>query len=94
MNELVSNTLKHGFPEGRKGVLDLSIRQNESEEILFTFEDTGIGIDDDLDLDSSATLGLSLVQTLVDQLGGNLTIQRRNPTRFSIAFPKHIDSPY
>lgn len=90
VNELVSNTLKHGFPDGRTGVLNLSIRQNESEEILFTIEDSGVGIDDDLDLDSSATLGLSLVQTLVDQLGGSLTIQRKNPTRFSILFPKHI----
>ncbi len=91
VNELVSNTLKHAFPNKREGELNLTIRNINQDEILFAIEDSGVGIDKEFDFDHSTTLGLSLVQTLVDQLGGTLEIRRSNPTRFEIVFPQVID---
>lgn len=88
VNELISNILKHAFPRGKKGALFLKVRQNDSQEIEFVVEDNGIGIDENINLETTTSLGLSLVQTLVDQLGGTLDIHRSNPTRFSIVFPK------
>ena len=89
VNELISNTLKHAFPNGKRGTLTLSIRQNEAQEIEFAIEDNGVGIDENIDLNATKSLGLSLVQTLVDQLGGTLDIHRNEPTRFAIVFPKN-----
>lgn len=91
VNELVSNTLKHAFPDKRKGEVNLTIRNIENDEILFAIEDSGVGINEGFDFEHSGTLGLSLVRALVDQLGGTLEIRRASPTRFEIVFPENID---
>jgi two-component sensor histidine kinase len=49
--------------------------------------DDGIGIPDDLVLESTSTFGLQLVMLLADQLGGELEIHRSTPTRFLLRFP-------
>jgi len=49
--------------------------------------DDGVGFAEDFDMTQTTTLGLQLVILLVDQLGGDLSIQRSHPTRFSLRFP-------
>lgn len=81
----------HAFPDKRKGELNLTIRNIEKDEILFAIEDSGVGINEEFDFEHSGTLGLSLVRTLVDQLGGTLEVRRASPTRFEIVIPENID---
>ncbi|WP_316976131.1 sensor histidine kinase [Shumkonia mesophila] len=87
VNELISNTLKHGFPQGRGGKIDIRLANGEGGGAVLSVSDDGVGLPDGLDIDNSATLGLQLVTLLADQIGGKLTIQRRDPTRFEIRFP-------
>jgi two-component sensor histidine kinase len=87
VNELITNALKHAFPEGRSGEVVASINHQNTERVLLVVSDDGIGIRDDLDIEKSDTLGLSLVTLLSKQLNGKLSIQRKGPTRFSLDFP-------
>ena len=54
---------------------------------MLSVSDDGVGIPEHLDIEQTATFGLQLVTMLADQLGGELKIQRANPTRFLAAFP-------
>ncbi|MBE0533196.1 MAG: PAS domain S-box protein [Rhodospirillales bacterium] len=87
VNELISNTLKHGFPQGRGGKIDIRLANGKDGGAVLSVSDDGVGLPDNLDIDNSTTLGLQLVTLLADQIGGKLTIRRRDPTRFEIHFP-------
>ena len=87
VNELISNTLKHGFPQGRGGKIDIRLANGEGGGAVLSVSDDGVGLPDSLDIGNSTTLGLQLVTLLADQIGGELTIRRRDPTRFEIRFP-------
>jgi two-component sensor histidine kinase len=87
VNELISNSLKHAFPEDREGEISVQLAHQSPETVVLRVSDNGIGIPDKFDVEQTTTLGLQLVTMLVDQLGGELTIQRANPTRFSVSFP-------
>lgn len=89
VNELISNALKHAFPEGHGGRIDLLLRQEPDNRILLSVADDGVGIPQELDFEKSSSLGLQLVSLLADQLGGDLMINRSEPTRFELRFPGH-----
>jgi PAS domain S-box-containing protein len=88
VNELVTNALKHAFPNGRKGEIRLALAADENDKVSLTVSDDGVGLPPDLDIEQTATLGLQLITLLGDQLGGTLTIERANPTRFTLNFPR------
>lgn len=85
VNELVSNSLKYAFPDGKQGQINVSMRKDGSRFTLVV-SDTGIGLPKDFDYQESPSLGLKLVHTLVDQLGGTVEIDRQGGTQFRITF--------
>ena len=85
INELVSNSLKHAFPDGRGGEIRIDLRQEEDKFILVV-KDDGVGIPEEIDLQNSPSLGLKLVSTLVGQLRGRVVLERGKGTKFSIEF--------
>ncbi len=85
MNELVSNALKHAFSDGRKGTLAIRGGTDEKGQITLVIGDDGVGVPPDFDLQNSPTLGMRLVTSLVDQIGGSITLDTRNGTVFTIA---------
>ena len=58
---------------------------NDTDFVL-TVSDNGIGIPDEFNLEDSDSLGLELVETLVDQLGGKIELKRDSGTEFYIRF--------
>jgi two-component sensor histidine kinase len=88
VNELVSNALKHGFPDGAKGVIKIELRRADGGWVNFSVSDNGSGLAETLDLANTPTLGLHLVRLLSEQIGASLTVRRRNPTRFAVGFPE------
>jgi PAS domain S-box-containing protein len=86
VNELLSNSLKHAFPAGRKGKIHLTFRASGAEFKL-QFHDDGIGLPLDLDVQKTETLGLQLVTTLAHQLRGTVRISSKLGTEFEIKFP-------
>jgi PAS domain S-box-containing protein len=85
VNELVSNSLKHGFPDGRKGAVHVALRR-EGSAVLLEVSDDGVGVPEGVDVRSAGTLGLKLVSILADQLRGRMTLERGAGTRFAVRF--------
>ena len=85
INELVSNSLKHAFPDG-KGEILVSLHSNNGITELIV-KDNGVGIPEDIHIKNTTSLGLRLVCILAqDQLNGNITLMRTNGTEFCITF--------
>jgi len=86
-NELVTNALKHAFPQNRSGNISIEVVPKGNQYRL-TVQDNGVGLPEEFDLDRSESLGLQIVQVLVKQLDGELEINRFKGTRFIIRFSK------
>ncbi|RZN37186.1 MAG: PAS domain S-box protein [Methanophagales archaeon ANME-1-THS] len=86
INELVSNSLKHAFPDSMKGEICIGLRSNNDHAFTLTVRDSGIGFPGDLDFRNTGTLGLQLVITLVEQLEGTIELDRGTGTTFKITF--------
>jgi PAS domain S-box-containing protein len=80
LNELICNSLKHAYPDGRNGKIRVSLRRGPAGKGLLEVGDDGIGFAADLCLQRPASLGLRLVNTLARQLGGTLHMQARAST--------------
>jgi PAS domain S-box-containing protein len=88
LNELISNALKHAFPGGRQGKLQILLRETENKEIEIVVRDNGLGLPDDVDIHKPRSLGLDLVNGLVkNQLDGQIEVRRDKGTGFRIKFP-------
>jgi two-component sensor histidine kinase/HAMP domain-containing protein len=87
-NELVINCLKHAFTDGRVGTIDVAIRKAGPEGFVLTVSDDGVGFPEDLDFRSTQSLGLQVVNALVDQLHGSISLDRNGGTTFRIEFSK------
>ncbi len=87
INELVSNSLKHAFPEGRSGNIYINAAFDEyKKEYWLLIRDDGIGLNGKQDFENSASFGLKLVNTLVKQLDGIIEAVSSGGTEFRIHF--------
>jgi len=91
VNELVSNAFKHAFPDNRNGCIGIALK-NENGIVVITVEDDGIGLPADFELSNVRSLGLQLVPLLMEQIHGQLTVQRDTRTRFQIRFPHRLET--
>jgi PAS domain S-box-containing protein len=87
VNELIANALKHAFPRGRGGEIQVSLTHDADRNVILSVSDNGTGLPDEVDMVNPATLGLQLVTLLADQLGGSVSVRRIDPTRFILKFP-------
>ncbi|MDD5305399.1 MAG: histidine kinase dimerization/phosphoacceptor domain -containing protein, partial [Elusimicrobia bacterium] len=86
INELVSNSLKHAFPDRKAGAIYLSLRRRGQTTEL-RYRDDGPGLPPGLDLARIKSLGLKLVYNLaVRQLRGTMEIRHDPVTEFVFAF--------
>jgi two-component sensor histidine kinase len=86
-NELISNSLKHGFPRGGRGTITLELSQTDESDCRFRISDDGLGLPPDFSMDQPVSLGLRLVKMLAQQLNGHLEWSRTPRTNFTLAFP-------
>jgi PAS domain S-box-containing protein len=87
LNELISNCLKHAFPGGRGGRITVELRPLDPVRLRLSVGDDGVGFPELFDFRSAETLGLQLVRTLTEQIGGRLELRRGVGTQFAISFP-------
>ena len=90
LTEVLQNAVEHGYDEGQPGRIEVGVTRLVGR-MEVTVEDDGRGLPDGFDLDSSTSLGLSIVRTLVEsELGGRLTLGRASVgpgTRVSLDVP-------
>jgi len=96
VNELISNSLKYAFPTENEasvkrreseGEIGVELRSND-DHLMLIVSDNGIGLPEDLDFRETESLGLQLVNTLTEQLEGNIELIRKGGTTFKITFKK------
>ncbi|UCF31082.1 MAG: PAS domain S-box protein [bacterium] len=92
INELVTNALKHAFPDGSKGVVSIEFHQVDRQCYHLVISDNGSGFPEDVDFRNTNTLGLQLVTILVDQLGGTIDLDRDGGTTFRISFTQYLEA--
>ena len=83
INELISNSLKHAFPEGKTGEISIAVFRHE-HTLSIIMKDNGAGIAEDFDWRNATSLGLRLVISLVEQLQGSIELDRIAGTTFTI----------
>ncbi len=86
INELVSNSLKYAFPDGRGGEIRIELRRSGDDEVTLTVADDGVGLPEEVGFWDTKTLGLRLVGTLARQLDGNVEVDRSGGTAIRISF--------
>ena len=87
INEIVSNCLKHAFPENRSGEVRVSLSRGSEDGFELLVQDDGIGFDGETEFHRSASLGLRLVKNLTEfQLKGSLQMSSDAGTRVKILF--------
>jgi PAS domain S-box-containing protein len=84
INELVSNALKHAFPDNRSGEISIRFRLDGDDRLTLTVADTGVGMPSDLDFINTETLGLQLVNMLTLQLNGQISMEGTTGAAFTI----------
>ena len=86
INELVSNSLKHAFPDNKKGKICIKLELNNKSKIKLTVSDNGVGLPKSINFREPETLGLQLVSDLINQLEGTVKLERARGTAFHISF--------
>jgi chemotaxis protein methyltransferase CheR len=80
LTELLANALEHGFPAQQTGEVSVTWRRDADDQQLLKVQDTGVGLPSEVDPTQSSSLGLTIVQILVQQLGGRLQVERNGGT--------------
>jgi len=86
VNELVSNSLMHAFPDRGDGSIGVFFERKKDESIIMTVSDNGVGFDwNSSDYDS---LGFEMIAALVDQLRGTMSVESNSSgSRITVCFP-------
>lgn len=89
INELISNSLKHAFPDGRDGQISITLK-NECDFVVLMVSDNGVGMKSDTRLEKSTSLGLELVHALTQQLHANVKLDCSKGTKYTFEIPVYI----
>ena len=89
INEVVSNSLKHAFKDGREGLVEINFILVDDMYKL-TIADNGMGLPAGFDLATSDSLGIQLIHALSDQIDGTLKIENNIGVKFIFEFKKNL----
>jgi PAS domain S-box-containing protein len=84
VNELVTNAIKHAFPDGRHGSIQVVIERSDPKNYRVSVSDDGVGVPRELELGRTNTLGFQLIPLLAEQTGGKLQLLRGEGTRYEL----------
>jgi PAS domain S-box-containing protein len=86
INELVSNSLKYAFPDGREGEVRIELHEHSEGQARLLVADNGIGLRSDTDWSTARSLGLRLVRSLAEQLGARIEVKSNTGTEVQLTF--------
>jgi len=88
VNELLTNSLKHAFPGGRRGTISVDFHVDEQGLYQLTVADDGVGIPREFDIKNNDSLGMQLIHALTHQLKGSISHESGPGTKFMLSFGK------
>ena len=93
INEAITNAFKYAFPEGRPGMVNISLHHLDKTTYELTIWDDGVGLPSNYDPARSRSLGMTLMHGFSGQLGGELSITSSPGLRLSLLFHEEQLSP-
>ncbi len=88
LNELISNIYKYAFPDQRRGHITIGLAADGAGRLLLTVQDDGVGLPAGFDVHQAQSLGLLIVRSLAEQLGGSLVHEPGAGTKLTVNFPE------
>ena len=90
VNELLTNSLKHAFPDRESGVVRVEATLAADGTVTIIVSDDGVGLPSADVMDRTRTLGYRLVKRLSEQAGAMVSVDRDHGTRHSIVLPPEL----
>ncbi|MEO5594938.1 MAG: histidine kinase dimerization/phosphoacceptor domain -containing protein [Chitinophagaceae bacterium] len=90
LNEAVTNCIKYAFPNNINGNIKITFTKEDDERLLLIVTDNGVGITKDIDPSQRNSLGMQLMQTLSEQLDGNMQIENKEGTIVKVCFRQQV----
>jgi two-component sensor histidine kinase len=86
LNELITNAFKYAFANIKKGKLKIALHTSDTEKIELIVEDNGTGLPRGFKIDEQDTLGMKIIQSLIDQIDGKLSYktEKQKGTEFKL----------
>jgi two-component system, sensor histidine kinase PdtaS len=91
INELVTNSAKHAYPDG-SGEIQVS-GERRGADLHVEVSDRGIGLPKDFDIDEPrASLGFKVIKSLIAQLGGRMAVASNTPKGLSVQLDMPLET--
>lgn len=87
INELISNSLKHAFPNGRDKIISIKTEET-GDSVTFFYRDFGVGLPEGVDLDEGGNFGMMIIDTLLKQLEADWDYKSHQGFRFTFTFER------
>jgi PAS domain S-box-containing protein len=85
INEMVTNAFKHAFDNNKPGTIEILLRKSD-REISIIVRDDGKGLPENFSVQDHASIGMNLIETLTNQLEGQLFYTSDEGTEFKVVF--------
>ena len=86
ISELVSNCMKYAFPNEQGGEVSICFQQQSDGSLTLSVRDNGVGFPKEIDFHNTDSLGLKLVRSLTEQLGGSIHYRNDNGSEVQLQF--------
>jgi two-component sensor histidine kinase len=86
INEIMTNSLKHAFRDRDEGEILIKSQIEDNYRVL-TIKDNGIGMQDNIDIESSKSLGLQIIRAIAKKLDAVLILKNDSGTEIVIKLP-------
>lgn len=91
LNELMTNSLKYGFPNNRKGTINIELSKLDQDIFQLSYSDDGVGVPDGFDFRNQTTLGFSLIFGIgEEQMHGKVTMESNNGLSCCLQFNTNL----
>jgi two-component sensor histidine kinase len=92
LNEVITNSIKYAFPDGRTGIVSISLSTAALHHCLLTISDNGVGIPAQSPDKKPGSLGMRLIEALTGNLEGCFTIENNDGVTVRISFERSFSS--
>ncbi len=86
LNELITNSLKHGFTDNNQVNIDIKLIENTQDECILKVQDRGIGFPDNFHKLKQKSIGIRLIVGFVWQMRGEVEFKNSNGALIEIKF--------
>lgn len=88
VNEIITNSLKHAFPDKRDGTILLKLSRSSATSILLVVADDGIGMTSAPNFGKEKSLGMQLIPAFIAQLQAEFSVTYQSGTRYELRIPQ------